>query len=70
MPLIAGPQETTSTGNLLAQMVASRAAENIDEAREIMINSVDLKYYLPDKNNYNLWKDKFANYMRTLSLNI
>jgi rhamnulokinase len=70
LPLIAGPQETTSTGNLLAQMVASRAAANIDEAREIMVNSVDLKYYLPDKNNYSLWQDKFENYQRILSLNV
>lgn len=68
--LIAGPQETTSTGNLLAQMVASRAAANIDEAREIMINSVELKYYLPDKNNNSLWQDKFENYLKILSLNV
>jgi rhamnulokinase len=70
LPLIAGPQETTSTGNLLAQMVASRAAANIDEAREIMINSLDLKYYLPDKNNFGLWQNKFADYIMILSLNI
>jgi rhamnulokinase len=68
--LIAGPQETTSTGNLLAQMVASRAAANIDEAREIMINSVELKHYWPDKNNYSLWQDKFENYLKILSLNV
>ncbi len=70
LPLIAGPQETTSTGNLLAQMVASRTAANIDEAREIMINSVELNYYLPDKKNYSLWQDKFDNYLKILSLNI
>jgi rhamnulokinase len=70
LPLIAGPQETTSTGNLLAQMVAGRAAANINEAREIMINSVELKYYIPDKNNYSLWQDKFENYLKILSLDI
>ena len=51
-------------------MVAGRAAANINEAREIMINSVELKYYIPDKNNYSLWQDKFENYLKILSLDI
>ncbi len=70
LPLIAGPQETTSTGNLLAQMVACGSAANIDEAREIMISSVDLKYYFPNRNNFGLWQDKFEKYQKILSLNI
>jgi rhamnulokinase len=70
LPLIAGPQETTSTGNLLAQMVASGAVSNIDEAREIMINSVNLKHYSAAVSNYGLWQNKFEKYLKILSLSI
>ena len=45
--VLAGPAETTITGNLLAQMVSKNVVKNIDEAREIVINSIDIKSYIP-----------------------
>jgi sugar (pentulose or hexulose) kinase len=70
LSLIAGPPETTTAGNLLAQLVAVKEIENIDEAKEIMINSVELAYYYPKKNMYGVWNQKFTKYLEILSLDV
>ncbi len=70
LPLTAGPAETTTTGNILAQMVATGAVKDIDEAREIMIGSVKLNHYLPDLKRYDFWSNKFFKYLKILSLKV
>ncbi|MBM3700511.1 MAG: rhamnulokinase [Actinobacteria bacterium] len=68
--LIAGPKETTATGNILAQMVAVKAAGDIKQAREILISSVKLNNFLPDKTQKSYWDNKFEKYLKVLSLEI
>ena len=70
LTVIAGPQETTTAGNLLAQMVATKSVSGIDEARHIFTNSVDLKTYEPKKSNYLYWQDKLDKYLNILKLSI
>jgi sugar (pentulose or hexulose) kinase len=47
LPLIAGPAETTSMGNLVIQAIASKEIRNADEARDVIINSTELIAYEP-----------------------
>jgi sugar (pentulose or hexulose) kinase len=66
LPLIAGPAETTTTGNLLAQMVAAGEINSIEDGREIMINSISLNSYEPI--NTARWEDKYEKYKKILTL--
>ena len=68
LPVIAGPAETTTTGNILAQMIADGEISSIDEGREIVISSVKLDRYEPE--NSRLWENKFEIYKKVLSLEI
>ena len=67
LPLIAGPAETTTTGNLLAQMVSTGEIKSIEEGREIMINSINLNFYEPRETEK--WMNKYEKYIKILSLN-
>jgi len=44
---LAGPYEATAAGNLLAQMIGSGAVKDLDEAREIMRISSEIKEFVP-----------------------
>jgi len=66
LPLIAGPAETTTTGNLLAQMVAAGEINSIEDGREIMIISISLSSYEPI--NTARWEDKYEKYKKILTL--
>ncbi|MBR2327804.1 MAG: hypothetical protein IKA51_04200 [Clostridia bacterium] len=43
LPVYAGPIEATVTGNILAQMVASGEISKISDAKEILLNSFEIK---------------------------
>ncbi|MCL5070987.1 MAG: rhamnulokinase [Actinobacteria bacterium] len=66
LPLIAGPAETTTTGNLLAQMIAADEINSIEDGREIIINSISLSFYEPI--NTARWTDKYEKYKKILNL--
>lgn len=66
LPLIAGPAETTTTGNLLAQMMAAGDISSIEDGREIMVNSVSLSSYQPA--NTARWEEKYEKYKKILAL--
>ncbi|GIO40882.1 rhamnulokinase [Paenibacillus apis] len=44
----AGPTESTALGNLAVQMISSDVLPDIVEAREVISNSFDIKYYKPE----------------------
>ncbi|MBU5671334.1 rhamnulokinase [Paenibacillus brevis] len=44
----AGPTESTALGNLAVQMISSGVLPDIKEAREVIMNSFDIKYYKPE----------------------
>lgn len=47
MPVLAGPTEATSLGNILVQAMAVRAIDSLDDARRLVANSVELQRYMP-----------------------
>lgn len=44
----AGPTESTALGNLAVQMISSGVLPDIKEAREVILNSFNIKYYKPE----------------------
>ena len=47
IPVCAGPEEATSIGNLLVQLMAAGEAKNLSDARAIVAASFDCRYYEP-----------------------
>lgn len=47
IPVVAGPTECTALGNVLVQLKASGKLNNLDEMRQVAINSTETKTYNP-----------------------
>lgn len=47
IPVIAGPSESTALGNILVQLRADGRVSNINEMRQVAINSTETKTYQP-----------------------
>lgn len=45
----AGPDEATAIGNLLVQMIATSEVNNLQEGRELISQSFDIKKFIPDQ---------------------
>lgn len=43
--VVAGPVEATATGNIIAQMLAVKEIKNLDEGKEIIRGSFEIKYF-------------------------
>lgn len=50
--VIAGPSEATAIGNVLVQMIATDAVENINAGRQLIGKSFKLKHYYPETGKY------------------
>jgi len=46
--VIAGPIEATSAGNLITQMIANRELSSLEQGRELVAESFELKKYQPN----------------------
>jgi len=68
IPLISGPSETTAIGNLMTQIIADNEISNIEEGREIIRNSVKLKYYFTNEKETDKWMGKY-DYFKNKALN-
>jgi len=60
-----GPIEATSSGNILMQAVATGQFETLEEIREIVGKSFEIKHYQPQENalwaeHYKKAKDKYG----------
>ena len=62
--VIAGPYEATTIGSAIIQMLALGEINSIEEGREIVRNSFDLKVYRPQENF--LLEDKYNLLRRVL----
>jgi rhamnulokinase len=58
--VITGPIEATASGNILMQAKAAGQIKSIDEARQIIRNSFELKDYRPQ--DQKLWQQKYEQY--------
>ena len=64
IPIIAGPTETTSVGNLLMQLKASGEIKNLDEGRKISLNSSEVTNYKPKDGDR--WIEEYSKYLKIL----
>ena len=58
----AGPTETTSIGNLLMQLKAAGEIRNLEEGRQISLNSSKVENYIPQ--NTQDWDEKYQVYLK------
>ncbi len=64
--VIAGPVEATASGNILMQARATGQIETLQQAREIVRNSFELKEYQPQ--NVSLWEERYNGIRNRLEL--
>jgi rhamnulokinase len=63
-PVVTGPVEATATGNLLMQMLALGYIASLEEGRELVRRSFELRTYLPCQTS--LWDDAYARYLNLI----
>ena len=61
VPVLAGPAETTSVGNLLIQLKGTGEIKSLAEGREISGRSAALQEYLPGKGS-DIWSEYYRRY--------
>lgn len=60
----AGPDEATAIGNITVQLIATGAAENLEEAKAIMASSYETKEYAPQ--NTMQWDIRYKEFLKLL----
>lgn len=61
-PVVAGPSEATAMGNILMQAKFSNHITDIDHARKVVRNSVNLEFFFPE--NKDVWETQYNNYLK------
>jgi len=64
-PVVAGPIEATAMGNVLMQALAMGEIASLDEGREIVRNSFDVRTYAPGDGAP--WEEAYGRYLSLLS---
>lgn len=64
--VVAGPAEGTAAGNILMQAMAHGRAGSLGEIREIVRNSFDFEYYMPE--NQNKWDSAYKDFLKILNV--
>jgi rhamnulokinase len=61
VPVITGPVEATAIGNLMVQAMAKGHVSNLDEIREIIRSSFELRTFLPE--NQDQWEQAYQRFI-------
>ncbi len=61
-PVLAGPANASAIGNLSVQLVAVQAAATIEQAKELMLHTYNIKTYLPK--NTERWELAYQEYLQ------
>jgi sugar (pentulose or hexulose) kinase len=62
IPVVAGPIEATSCGNIITQMVATGEIENITEGRKIVEKSMKTQTFIPT--DAAEWKSAYEQFLK------
>lgn len=62
IPVLAGPLEATSVGNIIMQMIGDKTISSIEEGRNIIRESMNLIEFCPQ--NTEIWEDIFNKYKK------
>lgn len=60
-PVVTGPVEATATGNVLMQMLALGHIASLEEGRDLVRRSFEMRTYLPRETNR--WDEAYARYL-------
>ncbi len=61
-PVVAGPIEATSIGNLAVQLISLGEVKNLQEARQLIANSFPQEVYMPE--NPAAWDDAYEKFLK------
>ncbi len=61
LPVIAGPSEATVIGNAVVQLITLGELDSIRDARQIISNMKELKYYEPEEKE--IWDEAYGRYI-------
>lgn len=67
-PVITGPVEGASIGNLLTQAMSLGELANLEELREVVRNSVEVEEYFPE--DHSAWEDAYGRFVAISKLSI
>lgn len=65
-PVYAGPVEATAIGNLAVQAISMGELKDLDEAREMIRGSFEVKYYEPKLADKDMWDDAYARFKKLI----
>jgi rhamnulokinase len=61
VPVVTGPAEATAIGNLMVQAMAKGYVSSVDEIREVIRKSFELKTFLPE--NQAVWEKAYSKFL-------
>ena len=61
MPVVAGPAEASSLGNIMMQAKACGAVSSLAEMRQIIAGNTDLEYFAPADSGK--WEEAYKRYL-------
>lgn len=63
MPVVAGPVECTALGNVMLQAKAAGVVSTLEQMREVIRKSVELKEFTPKTDNNEAWDEAYSRFL-------